>query len=165
MGFGSGIVIPGRGISMQNRGCGFSLVPGHPNQAAPARRPFHTIIPGYLERGDGERMAFGCMGGPMQPQGHVQMVTALVDHDLDPQAVCAMPRFRVLDGVEIALEDGIPASTRERLSELGHAISPRPGPWAFGGAQIATIRPGGEIVTGTDPRKDGFQAVSPRSVC
>ncbi|MEC8867195.1 MAG: gamma-glutamyltransferase family protein, partial [Pseudomonadota bacterium] len=92
-GFGSGIVIEGTGISMQNRGSGFVLTPGHPNIVAGGKRPFHTIIPGFVTRADGNpAMAFGVMGGHMQHQGHVQMVTRIFDHRENPQAASDAPR-------------------------------------------------------------------------
>ena len=157
MGFGSGMVVPGTGISMQNRGCGFTLEPGHPNELQPGKRPFHTIIPAYLEHA-GRRAAFGVMGGPMQPQGHIQVATALLDHQVTPQEACALPRFRVLDGRRICLEAGIPEATREALARLGHELTPEPGPWAFGGAQMVLRHPGGTLEGGSDPRKDGHVA-------
>ena len=95
MGFGSGIVVPGTGISMQNRGAGFTLKPGHPNQVGPRKRPFNTIIPGFLTRNGQPVMAFGVMGGNMQAQGHVQMVTRLVDYNQNPQACSDAPRWIV----------------------------------------------------------------------
>ncbi|HCP49946.1 MAG TPA: gamma-glutamyltransferase, partial [Gammaproteobacteria bacterium] len=102
-GFGSGIVIEGTGISMQNRGSGFVLTPGHPNIVAGGKRPFHTIIPGFVTRADGNpAMAFGVMGGHMQHQGHVQMVTRIFDHRENPQAASDAPRWHVSPDYRLA---------------------------------------------------------------
>ena len=98
-GFGSGIVVPGTGISLQNRGAGFTLEEGHANQVAGGKRPFHTIIPGFLTQNGQPLMSFGVMGGPMQPQGHAQMVIRLCDYDQNPQAASDAPRWRVAGGL------------------------------------------------------------------
>ncbi|HBP13645.1 MAG TPA: gamma-glutamyltransferase, partial [Gammaproteobacteria bacterium] len=120
-GFGSGIVIEGTGISMQNRGSGFVLTPGHPNIVAGGKRPFHTIIPGFVTRADGNpAMAFGVMGGHMQHQGHVQMVTRIFDHRENPQAASDAPRWHVSPDYRLALETGTPPGTAKALQERGH---------------------------------------------
>ncbi len=95
MGFGSGVVVPGTGIALQNRGHGFTLEDGHPNQVAPGKRPYHTIIPGFITKNGTPLAAFGVMGGDMQPQGHVHTVLGIVDHRLNPQSVFDAPRVRV----------------------------------------------------------------------
>jgi gamma-glutamyltranspeptidase/glutathione hydrolase len=120
MGFGSGCVEPAFGISLQNRGFGFSLQTGSPNLVAPGKRPFHTIIPAFLTK-DGEPvMSFGVMGANMQPQGHVQTLVRMLDHGQNPQAACDAPRWRFNTGLEINVEPTMDASTVQGLSELGH---------------------------------------------
>lgn len=161
MGFGSGIVVPGTGISLQNRGAGFTLQAGHVNQVGGGKRPSHTIIPGFAMHADGTpHMAFGVMGGPMQSQGHVQMAMRVLRHGQNPQAAANAPRWRVLDGRRVALEPGFDAAVVQGLRELGHEISMETGHgvFAFGGAQLI-LRSGDIYVAGSDPRKDG-QAVA-----
>ena len=159
-GFGSGIVIPGTGIAMHNRGAGFNLIAGHPNEMAPGRRPFHTIIPGFLTRGGHPLAAFGVMGGDMQAQGHVQVVSHLVDGGLNPQAALDVPRFRVLPGGQVAVEESFPRETVDALRSMGHPVvfsAAQMG--GFGGGQIIWRDPEtGAYIAGSDPRKDG-QAV------
>ncbi len=157
-GFGSGVVVPGTGISLQNRGAGFVLDPGHPNEVAGGKRPFHTIIPAFLTRAGAPLMSFGVMGGPMQPQGHVQMVVRLVDHRQNPQAAADAPRWRVMGGLEVALEDGFPEGTVRGLEELGHVLrrSKVGEDFGFGGAQLIYRLDRGDHVAGSDPRKDGL---------
>lgn len=158
-GFGSGRVIPGTGIALQNRGAGFNLIPGHPNELAGGKRPFHTIIPGFLTRRGQPLAAFGVMGGDMQAQGHVQVVSALVDFGLNPQAALDAPRLRVLPGGRLALEQGFDPEVAATLERLGHPVSAGQPPEAFGGGQVIWRDPGtGVYIAGSDPRKDG-QAV------
>jgi gamma-glutamyltranspeptidase / glutathione hydrolase len=158
-GFGSGVVVPGTGIALQNRALGFTLTPGHPNRVAGGKRPFHTIIPAFLTQAGVARCSFGVMGGPMQAQGHVQMTLRLVDHRQNPQAASDAPRWRVVAGREVALEAGIPATVRQGLSELGHDVvdTPPESSFSFGGAQLIWRGDDG-YVAGSDHRKDG-QAV------
>ncbi len=156
-GFGSGIVIPQTGIALQNRGWGFSLEPGHPNQVGPSKKPFHTIIPGFLTC-DGQAMAsFGVMGGPMQAQGHVQMVTRLVDHKQNPQAASDAPRWQVLGDYSISVEPGFPEEIVSNLEKRGHKISYASDSWSFGGAQLI-IKTDDGYVGGSDHRKEGCVA-------
>ncbi|MEC7351939.1 MAG: gamma-glutamyltransferase, partial [Planctomycetota bacterium] len=126
MGFGSGVVIPGTGIAMQNRGACFTLEPGHPNAVGPEKRPYHTIIPGMLTPAAGapptDLMAFGVMGGFMQPQGHLQVVSRLVDYRQNPQAALDAPRWQWTRGVEVDLEPGHDPATVEALRAIGHRI-------------------------------------------
>jgi gamma-glutamyltranspeptidase / glutathione hydrolase len=158
-GFGSGVVVPGTCISLQNRGFGFTTEQGHPNQVGPRKRPFHTIIPGFLMQGAEPLMSFGVMGGPMQAQGHLQMTLRTQLWEQDPQTAADAPRWRVITGRKVAVEEAVSAATREALSAMGHAISVEPpdSAFAFGGAQLVHRVPGG-YVAGSDPRKDG-QAV------
>ncbi len=122
MGFGSGVVVPGIGVSLQNRGHGFTLRDGHPNQVAPGKRPFHTIIPAFLMKDGRPQMSFGVMGGNMQPQGHVQTLSRMIDHHQQPQAACDAPRWKVGPGSTLDLEPTIPAHTVDALRRLGHRI-------------------------------------------
>jgi gamma-glutamyltranspeptidase/glutathione hydrolase len=166
MGFGTGIVPEGTGISLQNRGHLFSLDPAHPNALAPGKRPYHTIIPALATReADGSLFAcYGVMGGFMQPQGHVQVLINLVDDRLDPQAALDRPRF-CIDGARVggavALEEGVPAETMDRLAAMGHRVE------GLSGHERATLgrgqvilrdRDSGVLCAGSDPRADG-QAV------
>ena len=163
-GFGSGIVVPGTGISLQNRGLGFTLEPGHPNEVGPRKRPFHTIIPAFVTR-DGEPpavnsiepwMSFGVMGGPMQPQGHAQMMVRIADYGQNPQAAIDAPRWQVEGGTKVMVEAGVPPEVRDELARRGHQVRVAPAP-SFGGAQILCRLDGGYLAA-SEPRKDG-QAV------
>jgi len=168
MGFGTGIVPQGWGFSVQNRGHCFSLDPAHPNALAPGKRPYHTIIPAIATRADGSLYAcFGVMGGFMQPQGHVQVLIALIDDGLDPQAALDRPRFCLEEGSPddpVAIEQGIPRTTMARLSRMGHSIVPTSGHdrAIFGRGQIILRDPiSGVLVGGSDPRADGCSAALP----
>ena len=157
MGFGSGVVVPETGISLQNRGAGFTLRLGHVNQVGPRKRPFHTIIPGFAMEGDGSPLlAFGLMGGPMQAQGHLQMALRMLAHRQDPQAAADAPRWRVLSGRRVAVEPGMDADLVRALRALGHeiVIERTDESFGFGGAQIVQRTAVG-YVAGSDPRKDG----------
>ena len=158
MGFGSGIVVPGTGISMQNRGSAFSLQPGHPNLVGGGKRPFHTIIPAFLTRAGKPIMSFGVMGADMQPQGHMQMVIRLVDYAQNPQAAADAPRWKItLDGA-VLLEQAIPKEVAHGLSQLGHRVVRAPaGSTEFGAAQLIH-RLEDVYVAASEPRRDG-QAV------
>ena len=155
-GFGSGVVVPGTGISLQNRGFGFTLKPGHPNQVAPGKRPFHTIIPGFVMGADGPSMAFGLMGGPMQAQGHLQMMLRTHVWGQDPQSAADAPRWRFVSGRDVAVESTMPDELMTGLDALGHALTAEApdASFGFGGAQLVRRVEGG-YVAGSDPRKDG----------
>jgi gamma-glutamyltranspeptidase/glutathione hydrolase len=160
MGFGSGVVIPGTGIAMQNRGAGFVLTPGHPNQVAGGKRPFHTIIPGFLTAGGQPLASFGLMGGPMQPQGHLQLVLRLLAWGQNPQSASDAPRWQVTDGLGVALEAGFPAATLDGLRTRGHELDVANQDWAFGGAQLLVRLADGGYMAASDHRKDGQAVVS-----
>ena len=153
--FGSGLVVPGTGFTLQNRGAGFTLEDGHPNRAAPNKRPFHTIIPGFVTKDDEPYMAFGLMGGAMQPQGHAQMLTSLLVFDMDPQDAVDAARFRHLSGQRVALEPSVSESVRAALRAMGHDVLDRQPD--YGGAQLV-IKLAKGWAAASDPRKDGHAA-------
>ena len=157
--FGCGLVAGDTGVVLHNRGYGFVLDPAHPNCLAPHKRPFHTIIPAMLLHDDVPIVSFGVMGGDVQAQGHVQVVSNLIDYDLNVQEALDYPRFHYLDADRVALEPEYDAPLRTRLLEIGHAIvsddavALRGG---FGGGQGIMIDPGtGCYWGGSDRRKDG----------
>ncbi|HJQ61014.1 MAG TPA: gamma-glutamyltransferase family protein [Vineibacter sp.] len=156
-GFGSGVVVPGTGIALQNRASGFSLRPGHPNEVAPGKRPFHTIIPAFITK-DGKPLAtFGLMGGGMQPQGHMQVFSRIVDFGQNPQAAIDAPRWRVHENGELWLEPHMPSNTAEALAALGHKVVKTPWPsFDFGSSQIIWRYPdGGPYLGASESRRDG----------
>lgn len=155
MGFGSGLVVPGTGIALHNRGNNFSMQSGHPNCVAPGRRPYHTIIPGFLTR-NGEAIGpFGVMGGFMQPQGHVQMVMNTVDFGLNPQAALDAPRWEWERGKRVMIEHTTAAHLFHGLAGLGHDVAWSGNRQAFGRGQIIWRNPEGSLCGGTEPRADG----------
>ena len=161
-GFGSGIVVPGTGIALQNRGCCFSLESGHANEIGPGKRPYHTIIPGFVTREEGgvekSVMAFGVMGGFMQPQGHAQVLMRMADHDMNPQSALDAPRWQVESGLKVSIEPGFDAGVYEELRALGHDLTPMDKRNAsFGRGQVIYKLDDG-YCAGSDPRSDG-QAV------
>jgi gamma-glutamyltranspeptidase / glutathione hydrolase len=156
-GFGSGVVVPGTGISLQNRGIGFSATPGHPNLVGPRKRPYHTIVPAFLTRDGAPVMSFGVMGGTMQPQGHVQVMVRIADHGQNPQAACDGPRFRWLQGMQVSLEDGFPRATVDELRRRGHDLVAVDDYNQFGSCQAIWRLPDGYLAA-SDPRRDGQAA-------
>jgi gamma-glutamyltranspeptidase/glutathione hydrolase len=156
--FGSGIVVPGLGFALHNRGAGFTLTPGLPNTVAPGRRPFHTLIPGFETRSANGRdeayMSFGLMGGGMQAQGHVQFLINHLVFGMDLQEAIDAPRFRHLDGLRVAIESPVGDAVRAQLTGLGHQLV-NERPVSFGGAQ-AIMRLAKGYAAGSDPRKDGM---------
>ena len=157
MGFGSGVVVPEMGVSLQNRGAGFVLEPDHPNVAAPGKRPRHTIIPGFITR-DGEAIGpFGVMGGEMQPQGHLQVVSAMLDHGQNPQGALDAPRWRVDDGKSVVYEPGTDPALVDALGRRGHHMM-EGDPLTFGRGQIITRVDSGAYAAGSEPRTDGLAA-------
>jgi len=163
MGFGTGIVPKGWGFTLQNRGHNFSLDPNHPNALAPRKRPYHTIIPAMVTReSDGSLYAsYGVMGGFMQPQGHVQVLSALVDDGLDSQSALDLPRFCIEadeSSGRVAIEEGMPEETVAGLEKLGHPIYKVTGyeRALFGRGQVILRDPvTGVLCAGSDPRADG----------
>ena len=155
-GFGSGVVVPGTGISLQNRGSGLVLTDGHPNQVAPGKRPFHTIIPGFVTRNGAPLMGFGLMGGSMQPQGHMQMMVRMADYGLGPQGAIDGPRFRIVRGLDVTFEDEWPEATIADLAARGHRVMTLPEDYnAFGCAQIAYRLEDGYLCA-SDARRDSL---------
>jgi gamma-glutamyltranspeptidase/glutathione hydrolase len=159
MGFGSGIVVPGTGVSLQNRGHGFSLEPGHPNLVAPGKRPFHTIIPAFLTKDGHAQMSFGVMGGNMQPQGHLQTLVRMLIYRQQPQAACDAPRWKVNTGLSLDCESTMPPATVDALRNLGHNIeSVQDSYMDFGSGQfiwaLSNNREDG-YVAASDSRRDG----------
>jgi gamma-glutamyltranspeptidase/glutathione hydrolase len=169
MGFGTGILPTGWGFTLQNRGVGFSLDPSHPNSLEPAKRPYHTIIPGMITVDNNRSSAipnylvasFGVMGGFMQPQGHMQVASALIDDDLDPQSALDRPRFCIDDGSaggRVALEEGFPPDIQADLEKMGHGVYSVSGyaRSTFGRGQIIRRDAStGVLCGGSDPRADG----------
>ena len=155
LGFGSGIVVPNTGISLQNRGHGFNLIPGHPNEVAPGKRPFHTIIPAMVTQGDDPLFSFGVMGGHMQPQGHVQVLSRILDNEWNPQASSNAPRWLVTPDFELVFEKGFDANVIEELQHRGHRVIQQDDPGLFGGHQgIFKLSSG--YCASSDHRKDGY---------
>jgi len=158
MGFGSGVVVPGTGISLQNRGAGFSLERGHPNEIEGGKRPFHTIIPGFLTRDGAPLAAFGVMGGPIQPPGHVQTLVRMLCYGMNPQAALDAPRWRVNGGMAIELEAAAALELRAGLAALGHELRSVPDSYMDFGAGQIIARSGNGYVAASDPRRDGQAA-------
>lgn len=159
-GFGSGVVVPGTGVSMQNRGFGFTTEAGHPNQVAPGKRPFQTIIPGFVMKDGAPLMAYGMMGGPIQAQGHVQLLLRTQLWDQDVQSAADAPRWRAIEGLDVACEPTMAGPLLEGLRALGHRVQVEApdNAFGFGGAQLIQRLPGGGYAAGSDPRKDGQAA-------
>lgn len=153
-GFGSGLLVPETGIALHNRGSCFNSQAGHPNQFAPAKRPFHTIMPGFLTADDQPLGTFGVMGGQMQPQGHLQVLCNLADYDMNPQTALDAPRWRYLSDERVVLETGIPSDVMIALSQRGHEVRVNPSKGLFGKGQII-LKKNGVFVVGSEPRADG----------
>jgi gamma-glutamyltranspeptidase/glutathione hydrolase len=152
-GFGSGLVVPGTGICLQNRGALFSLDEKHLNRIEPSKRPLHTIIPAMVMRGGKPYFCFGVMGGDMQPQGHVQVFLNLVVFGMTAQEAGEAARVREIGGA-VAVESGVPPAAVEGLRQKGHVIAPQPG--GFGGFQgILIDAETGVLYGASDNRKDG----------
>lgn len=167
MGFGSGVVVPDWGVSLQNRGFGFSMDPKSANLVAGGKRPFHTIIPAFLTRKEGDtwlpQMSFGLMGGDMQPQGHLQTVIRMLSYRQQPQAACDAPRWKVNRDFSLDVEANMNADTVQGLSDLGHTLKKIDDPYMDFGAGQFIWRLSDDIEDGyiaaSDPRRDGQAAV------
>jgi gamma-glutamyltranspeptidase/glutathione hydrolase len=165
MGFGSGIVVPGYGVSLQNRGHGFTLDASRENLVGPGKRPFQTIIPAFLTKGGLPVMSFGVMGGDMQPQGHMQTVVRMVDYKQQPQAACDAPRWRYFGGM-VNLEPGFNPEAAKTLADMGHRIAPFTDSYQdYGAGQFIWRLDEGHgdpsvrgYAAASDPRRDGQAA-------
>ena len=158
MGFGSGIVVLGTGISLQNRGTGFSLELGHPNIVGGGKRPFHTIIPGFVTRDGAPYCSFGVMGGPIQPQAHLQTLVRIIDYHANPQAVLDAPRWKINSGISIDLEADASPALRDGLAARGHELASIPDAYMDFGAGQFIVRTETGYAAGSDPRRDGQAA-------
>jgi gamma-glutamyltranspeptidase/glutathione hydrolase len=162
MGFGSGVVVPGYGLSLQNRGHGFTREAGHANVVAPGKRPFHTIIPAFLMKDGQPQMSYGVMGGNMQPQGHLQTLVRMLDYRQHPQAACDAPRWRFNEGLSINVEPSMAPQIIDGLRALGHQIGDIHDSYQDFGAGQFIWRLGDPAVEGyvaaSDPRRDGAAA-------
>jgi gamma-glutamyltranspeptidase/glutathione hydrolase len=162
MGFGSGIVVPGTGVSLQNRGHGFTLDPKHPNVVAGGKRPFHTIIPGFLTRDGQPQMSFGVMGGNMQPQGHLQSLVRILGHQQQPQAACDAPRWKVGTGLSVDFESTMAPALVDDLKALGHRFEPTADSYMDYGSGQFIWKLSDDLddgyVAASDSRRDGHAA-------
>ncbi|WP_100010317.1 gamma-glutamyltransferase [Lentibacillus sediminis] len=159
MGFGSGVVVPGTGIALQNRGHNFSMDPDHVNALAGGKRTYHTIIPGFMTKGETPVGPFGVMGGFMQPQGHVQVVMNTVDFGLNPQAALDAPRWQWMKDKIVEVENRFPHHLAQELADKGHQIKIQLEPNSFGRGQIIWRDPEtGVLIGGTESRTDGTVA-------
>ncbi|MFG6116552.1 gamma-glutamyltransferase family protein [Halobacillus sp. MO56] len=160
MGFGSGLVVPGTGIALQNRGHNFSFDPNHVNALEGGKRTFHTIIPGFLTKENQAVGPFGVMGGFMQPQGHMQVVNNLIDYQLNPQAALDAPRWQWVEGKQVIVEPSFPKEVAQALDRKGHQIKVALDSGAFGRGQvILRNQESGVLAGGTESRTDGSIAV------
>ena len=165
MGFGSGVVVPGYGLSLQNRGHGFTLKADSDNLVGPGKRPFHTIIPAFLTKAGKPVMSFGVMGGDMQPQGHLQTLVRMLDYKQQPQAACDAPRWRYNAGL-VNAEQGFNPATAQGLRDLGHHVEPFADSYQdYGAGQFIWRLDEGQgdaatqgYAAASDPRRDGQAA-------
>ena len=158
MGFGSGLVVPDTGISLQNRGKNFSLNPLHDNCLQPGKRTYHTIIPGFLTKNNQPIGPFGVMGGFMQPQGHIQIIMNTIDFNLNPQAALDAPRWQWIERKTVKIEPEFPKYIAESLEKRGHDIHRASDSGGFGRGQIIWKNEDGILAGGTEPRADGIVA-------
>jgi gamma-glutamyltranspeptidase/glutathione hydrolase len=159
LGFGSGVVVPGAGISMQNRGVGFSMEAGSPNVVAGGKKPFHTIVPAFLTKDGDAVMSFGVMGGEMQPQGHMQTVVRMLDYGQNPQAACDAPRWKINRDGSVDIEPTMPESMVRGLRAKGHRVQIIDNIYQdFGAGQFIWRMPDTGYVAASDARRDGCAA-------
>ncbi len=152
--FGSGLVVPGTGITLQNRGTGYSLQPGHPNELAPGKRALHTNMPGMVFKDGKPWLSYGVMGGDMQPQGHTQVLLNMIEFGMNVQEAGEAPRFRHFSGKNVAFESGFDIDVLQQLIRKGHRPMTRMG--AYGGYQAIMIDwEQSVLMGGSDVRKDG----------
>jgi len=156
--FGSHVAVPGTGLVLQNRASAFSLDPAHPNCLEPGKRPFHTIIPGFLTQNGQAIGPFGVMGGHMQPQGHLQMIVNTLDYGLDPQASLDAPRWFWGEERWVQVEPTVPPEIVEALRERGHEMNVDDEVDFVGRGQIIWRLPSGVYLAGSEPRADGCAA-------
>lgn len=160
MGFGSGLVVPGTGIALQNRGHLFSMDPEHDNTLEGNKRTFHTIIPGFLSQGDQPVGPFGVMGGYMQPQGHLQVIMNTIDFDLNPQAALDAPRWQWMEDKKVIVEHSFPRDIAQKLARKGHKIKVSLNSGSFGRGQIIWKNPKNDVlISGVEHRTDSSAAV------
>ncbi|MFO8069690.1 MAG: gamma-glutamyltransferase family protein [Alkalibacterium sp.] len=159
MGFGSGAVVPGYGISLNNRALGFNLQEGHVNALAPGKRPFNTIIPGFLTKDNQAVGPFGVMGGHMQPQGHLQVLQSMIDFRMNPQDALDAPRWQWIKGNKVIVEPAMPLFLIDELKRMGHAVEVELVKGHFGRGQIILKTSENTYVGATEPRTDGMVAV------
>jgi gamma-glutamyltranspeptidase/glutathione hydrolase len=159
MGFGSGLVVPGAGISLQNRGHTFSLDPARANCLKPGKKTYHTIIPGFLTKGGQAVGPFVVMGGFMQPQGHLQFITNSIDYNMNPQAALDVPRWQWIKGKTVKVEQNFPDFLVSGLARRGHNVQVENSPVSFGRGQSIWRHPEtGVLVGATESRADGTVA-------
>jgi len=157
-GFGSGLVVPGTGIALHNRGCCFTLEDNHPNCLMPGKRPYHTIIPGFITRNNQAIGPFGVMGALMQPQGHVQVITNMIDRKLNPQATLDAPRWQWTKDNSILVESSFPEEIVNFLKSLEHNVIVSSETASFGRGQIIWKNENNVLSAGTEPRADSLIA-------
>jgi gamma-glutamyltranspeptidase/glutathione hydrolase len=155
---GSGLMPDGLGFMFQNRGELFALADGHPNIYAPGKRPFQTIIPGFATRNGAPELAFGVMGGDMQPQGHLQMMSRILDAGQNPQAAADAPRWKITKDGSVLVEAQFPEDTAAKLAARGHrVVRSQPDNFEFGSAQMI-LRLDEGYLAASEPRRDGQAA-------
>lgn len=159
MGFGSGLVVPETGIALQNRGANFTLAPGHPNRVGPRKRPYHTIMPGFISAEGRAVGPFGVMGGFMQPQGHLQVASHMIDGRANPQEALDFPRWQWTGGRRVMLEENFDAEIAGELQSRGHEIDRITEFASFGRGQVILRDGEGTLWGGTEKRCDGSISV------